>query len=575
MVITEYPDLQRIRKELNLLQKLYGLYNQVLESVAGYYDILWADLNIESINEQLLDFQNRCRKLPKGLKEWEAFLVLKAKIDDFSESCPLLEQMSHPAMLRRHWDRIERMTKCTFEVESENFALRNVMEAPLLEHREDLEDICISAVKEKDIESKLKQVMGEWENQDLTFAPFKTRGELLLKGADISEIVVLLEDSLMVLSSLMSNRYNAPFKPKIQEWVHKLSGSTEIIEQWLQVQNLWVYLEAVFVGGDIAKQLPQEAKRFGNIDKSWQKIMQKGRLRSVNRLEESKFSENQNFGKSEFSISKLFLAHETTNVVKCCTGDDMLSQLLPHLLEQLEICQKSLTGYLEAKRLLFPRFFFVSDPALLEILGQASDPHTIQPHLLSLFDNVNRVKFDAKVYDKILTMVSQEGEEVDLQPAVLCQGSVEVWLKVLLDTVLGTVHKIVKRAWMNLGDSGFDLLQFEDTFPAQVGLLGIQLLWTRDAEEALSNAKYDRSIMEKTNQSFLDLLNTLIDQTTKELTKMERVKYETLITIHVHQRDIFDEMCQKRVRILKIYIFDVLTDIRCNNFFDESIFSRN
>jgi dynein heavy chain len=55
--VTDYPELQRIRKELNLLQKLYQLYNDVLERVRNYYDIAWVEIDIEKINAELLEFQ--------------------------------------------------------------------------------------------------------------------------------------------------------------------------------------------------------------------------------------------------------------------------------------------------------------------------------------------------------------------------------------------------------------------------------------------------------------------------------------------------------------------------------------
>ena len=198
------------------LQRLYKLYNDVIDSVNNYHNIPWAEVNIEDINNELLEFQNRCRKLPKALKEWPAFHALKKTIDDFNDICPLLELMSNKAMKYRHWQKIQSITGFTFDLERPGFCLKDILEAPLLPNKEDIEDVCISALKEKDIEAKLRQVtvsqdlefwcntmlfdykflkfhandyylQSEWSTQELSFMVFKNRGELLLRGDTTAE----------------------------------------------------------------------------------------------------------------------------------------------------------------------------------------------------------------------------------------------------------------------------------------------------------------------------------------------------------------------------------------------------
>jgi dynein heavy chain len=512
--VTQFPHLVRIKKELKLLQNLYALYNEVLAKKQIYNETLWQDIDLELINTDMTDFQAKIKKLPKAVKDWDSFTELKDTVDNLSAMVPLLDMMSNKAMQQRHWDSIMEITKAELNLDPELFYVKDLLEAPLVQNQEDIEDICTAAVKEAEIEVKLKATVTDWEDKVFALGTFKTRGNLVLKPSATAEIISQMEDSLMTLGSLLSNRYNAPFKPTIQTWVQNLSTASEVIENWLSVQNLWIYLEAVFVGGDIAKQMPKEAKRFSNIDKSWCKIMG--------------------------------LANDNPNVIHCCVADETISNLLPHLTEQLELCQKSLSGYLESKRAIFPRFFFVSDPALLEILGQASDSHTIQAHLKSVFDNIERVQFHDKEYDKIIGLESSEGERVMLSRPMIAAGNVEMWLGVLLTSMQRTINDIIREAAGRIND--MPLQKFMDEYPAQIGLLCCQIQWTQLSEEALTMSKVDKKKMNATNQKITDILNTMIEMTTKELTKMDRVKYETLVTIQVHHRDVFDKLVKSHVK---------------------------
>ncbi|CAF1018411.1 unnamed protein product, partial [Didymodactylos carnosus] len=345
---------------------------------------------------------------------------------------------------------------------------------------------------------------------EFKFANFKNRGELLLRGQETAEILSAIDDSNLILAALSSNRYNKFFKTQIQKYISDLAISSEILTKWMQVQNLWIYLEAVFVGGDIAKQMPQEARRFANVDKTWIKLISK--------------------------------AKENSNVLLCCTSDETLLPLLNNMLEQLELCQKSLAGYLETKRGVFPRFYFLSDPVMLEILGQASDPSKIQSYLSSFTEAIKNVEFHVKETDRILSMITRDDEKIPFYKDVMAKGQTEEWLNDFLRTHQKTIHQCIRKSVEKMSYDDFDLYKFIDQEIAQLGLLLIQIIWTKRSEKALQETIINKTIMNETNKYFLEILNKFIRKTTSDLTKYQRAKYETLITIHLHQRDIFIDL---------------------------------
>ena len=83
------------------------------------------------------------------------------------------------------------------------------------------------------------------------------------------EITLLLDDNSMSLQSMSASRFVAPFIDQVQLWEKRLSSVAEVIDVWIVVQRKWMYLEGIFLAGDIRQQLPNEARKFEGIDKAF------------------------------------------------------------------------------------------------------------------------------------------------------------------------------------------------------------------------------------------------------------------------------------------------------------------
>lgn len=509
---TTYPELESTKKELQLQDKLFELYTDVLNTIEEWKQIPWLSVaeRVQTMTEKVDSFSSRCKKMPAKLREWEAYTDLKKMIDEFTDVLPLLQELSKESIKPRHWDAVMEKTGTHLDVSAPDFKLQALMDANIVHYKADIEEITDGADKQLKIEVQLGEITARWETEEFQFNDWKNRNILILKA--VVPIVEELEETQMNLQTMLSMRHVLPFKEVAQQKLEQLSDTSETLERWIKVQMLWCSLESVFMGGDIAKQMPMEAKKFQKVDKDWAKIMSK----SV----------------------------EIKNVVLCCSNE-LLKSCLPTMYSELEKSQKSLEGYLEKKRNKFPRFYFVSNPGLPMILSQGSDPLSINEHYEKVFDSIEKVYHDKKDKTIIHTMTSGV-EEVRFSQVVKAQGNIEDWLATLLRNMQITMKDICRQCAMDIGVVGNDLKrlrEFVDRYVAQFSLLGIQMVWTYDIQTALEQCRAKKNIMKDTSTKQAMVLTELSNWCLTDLgSKQNRIKIETLVTIHVHQRDVITDL---------------------------------
>jgi dynein heavy chain len=148
--------------------------------------------------------------------------------------------------------------------------------------------------------------------------------------------------------AMRGSRFVKPFLKRVTAWESMLTELQDIIDNWLKVQAAWLYLEPIFSSDDIMKQIPTEGRLFKVVNQTW--------------------------------MESMTLTVEQPSVLAVARRADLRDQLVDAN-GRLDRIQKGLNDYLETKRLAFPRFFFLSNDELLEILAETKDPTRVQPHL--------------------------------------------------------------------------------------------------------------------------------------------------------------------------------------------------
>ncbi|XP_056421918.1 uncharacterized protein LOC130362045 isoform X2 [Hyla sarda] len=383
IVPKKFYELDRTGKDLELLGTLYILFQKFIEFDQRFRNTLWAHVDLKINNQEIEQYSSECQMWDDKLKDWDAYNEMARNITFYEDVFPILHKLKSKEIRNRHWLQVMSVTGSSFPLEANVFKVFHLLDIGLLKFRKQLLSIANAARKEMELEIKMRKVEEEWSEQVLNFKPYKNK-VLLVKDESLI-LLEELEDAQVLLAQMLSSKEIDPLREEATTWAEKLKRVGDVLELWIDVQELWQHLEEVYNNPTIIQELPRDARRFAKVNRRWTLMM----------------------------VS----AYKTKNVLQCCcTGDVPKDVLLRHFYQELEICFCALNSYLGRMRQTFPRFYFLSDLALISVLSRPYDTKYLHHHLRCLFSGVSSIKVERIEEEE--SVISDE-EEVEAAEPVL------------------------------------------------------------------------------------------------------------------------------------------------------------
>jgi dynein heavy chain len=524
-------ELELIAVDLECLGQIWQATQEWNSSYDAWRQKPFLSLDGPEIEEQVQKFIKRIQKMSKEVKEWDVYSNLKERVNQTKRIIPLLLDLRNSAMRERHWNKIMDLISKTFDPKSSEFTLDMISDLSLDQHAESISATSAAATKELIIEQGLKNIDLAWKTMELDIVVYKEeRGYYKIRSTDA--VFELLEDNQVTLSSMKASKFFPSFQSAVEQWERKLSHIVEIIDIFILVQKQWVYLENIFIGTeDIRKQLPKESATFDDVNGEWEQVLK------------------------ELLVDK--------NVLRATHIPGLLDRL-SEMNFNLEKIQKSLDMYLETKRQCFPRFYFLSNDDLLEILGNSKDPTAIQPHLKKCFDNINRLEMclignEGRRNNEAIGMHSGDGEYVPFFAPVILEGPVEMWLLDIELMMRITLRKLQAGCIVSIKKSKKD--KWLKDWPGMLLITTGLIAWTTECSRSLQEVeKGGKLALKSLKKHQIISLKKWADIVKSPLNKVDRKKLIALITVEVHSRDVIDKMY--KLNCSSVNAFEWLSQLR-------------